>query len=394
MPMGPSKTRAIDHLHRGQSNDCYWHGLFGGIYISHMRLATYEHLIAAEDAADHALGTHAPRPSCATSTSTGCPRCCSTDEGQVVAVKPGEGGGIGSWDIRAARHALAAALRRRPEAYHETLRAHEAAGATSPPEVDGVSHADVDDPRGRRSAARRLDPRPRDGQGGRPLGAAVLRRPRAALGAGAVPRAGRDARGVRDGRGERAGRPAGRRVRRRPPRPRPGLAVAQRHGRSASRSRSARRSASLGDRLGPGARHRHRAAPPRRRADRRRGWASSCRSTSSVAAATRRPGTTSAATDRPTTGAGRPRASTRSATATTGWASRSRPRSTPAADAWWSPIETVSNSESGFERVYQGSSLLLSWPLRLAPGEARRFSVRQAVSVARDRAAEEAQAPA
>jgi hypothetical protein len=44
--------------------------------------------------------------------------------------------------------------------------------------------------------------------------------------------------------------------------------------------------------------------------------------------------------------------------------------------------------------VYQGSSLLLSWPLRFAPGEARRFSVRQAVSVARDRAAEEAQAPA
>ena len=33
-------TRRSDHLHRGQSNDCYWHGLFGGIYISHMRLAT------------------------------------------------------------------------------------------------------------------------------------------------------------------------------------------------------------------------------------------------------------------------------------------------------------------------------------------------------------------
>ena len=66
----------------------------------------------------------------------------------------------------------------------------------------------------------------------------------------------------------------------------------------------------------------------------------------------------------------------------------------PPADAWWSPIETVSNSESGFERVYQGSSLLLSWPLRLEPGEARRFSVRQVVAVARDRAAEEAAAPA
>jgi alpha-amylase len=58
----------------------------------------------------------------------------------------------------------------------------------------------------------------------------------------------------------------------------------------------------------------------------------------------------------------------------------------PAADAWWSPIETVSNSESGFERVYQGSALLVSWPVRLQPGETRRFAVRQAVAIARDRA--------
>ena len=60
MTEGPSRTAALDHLHRGQSNDCYWHGLFGGIYISHMRLATYEHLIAAEDAADRAA-RHAAR---------------------------------------------------------------------------------------------------------------------------------------------------------------------------------------------------------------------------------------------------------------------------------------------------------------------------------------------
>ena len=58
-----------DHLYQGQSNDCYWHGLFGGIYLSHMRLATLEHLIAAEDAADRAAGvtgvTHRDRrPRC------------------------------------------------------------------------------------------------------------------------------------------------------------------------------------------------------------------------------------------------------------------------------------------------------------------------------------------
>ena len=52
MPPGAAHDRALDHLYQGQSNDCYWHGLFGGVYLSHMRLATAAHLIAAEDAAD------------------------------------------------------------------------------------------------------------------------------------------------------------------------------------------------------------------------------------------------------------------------------------------------------------------------------------------------------
>ncbi len=56
MAPGPDRDRALDHLYQGQSNDCYWHGLFGGVYISHMRLATHEHLIAAEDLADRAGG--------------------------------------------------------------------------------------------------------------------------------------------------------------------------------------------------------------------------------------------------------------------------------------------------------------------------------------------------
>jgi len=38
------------------------------------------------------------------------------------------------------------------------------------------------------------------------------------------------------------------------------------------------------------------------------------------------------------------------------------------ADVWRAPIETVSLSESGFERVYQGSALMPVWRLDLAPG--------------------------
>ncbi|MEO8207681.1 MAG: alpha-amylase/4-alpha-glucanotransferase domain-containing protein, partial [Chloroflexota bacterium] len=62
--------------------------------------------------------------------------------------------------------------------------------------------------------------------------------------------------------------------------------------------------------------------------------------------------------------------------------------STPSqpADAWWAPIETVSNSEGGFERVYQGSSLLLSWRLDLPPGQEAVFGVTHRVAAATDRA--------
>ena len=40
----------------------------------------------------------------------------------------------------------------------------------------------------------------------------------------------------------------------------------------------------------------------------------------------------------------------------------------PAAEIWCAPVETISNSEAGFERVYQGEGLLLGWPLSLAGG--------------------------
>ena len=111
-----------DHLYQGQSNDCYWHGLFGGIYLSHMRLATLEHLIAAEDAADRAASTGGVSIETADLDVDGFDELLVTAPGQVVSLKPNEGGGIGSWDARAVRHAMGSVMRRREEAYHDTLR--------------------------------------------------------------------------------------------------------------------------------------------------------------------------------------------------------------------------------------------------------------------------------
>jgi len=41
----------------------------------------------------------------------------------------------------------------------------------------------------------------------------------------------------------------------------------------------------------------------------------------------------------------------------------------------WAPVETVSLSEAGFERIYQGSALLISWPVELTPGSEWRQAI-------------------
>jgi hypothetical protein len=55
----------------------------------------------------------------------------------------------------------------------------------------------------------------------------------------------------------------------------------------------------------------------------------------------------------------------------------------PAISAWFFPLMTVSKSEEGFERTYQGSSLLFVLPLNLSPGEGSKFNIRIEFSYSR-----------
>ncbi|MGI8927957.1 MAG: alpha-amylase/4-alpha-glucanotransferase domain-containing protein, partial [Candidatus Limnocylindrales bacterium] len=176
---GPLRDRALDHLYRGQSNDCYWHGLFGGVYIVHMRMATLAELIAAEDlvageSAVSGVGDY---------DLDGIDEVILGSLGQTVLVDVAEGAGIGSWDVRASRVALASVMRRRREAYHEALRAMETAKARGEKTAaktatsihdellakeSGLSAALVYDDHERRSGLVRLV-----GTDGRPIGDSV-----------------------------------------------------------------------------------------------------------------------------------------------------------------------------------------------------------------------------
>lgn len=48
---------ALLELWKGQCNDAYWHGIFGGLYLPHLRSALFRHLIAAESLAADILKT-------------------------------------------------------------------------------------------------------------------------------------------------------------------------------------------------------------------------------------------------------------------------------------------------------------------------------------------------
>ncbi|MDP2277086.1 MAG: DUF1925 domain-containing protein, partial [Nitrospirota bacterium] len=50
------KTQNLLHeLWKGQCNDAYWHGIFGGIYLPHLRSSLYRHLLNAESMAEEIL---------------------------------------------------------------------------------------------------------------------------------------------------------------------------------------------------------------------------------------------------------------------------------------------------------------------------------------------------
>lgn len=52
LPAAQRTAGMQEHLHRAQANDAYWHGLFGGLYLPHLRRAVWHNLLALEAALD------------------------------------------------------------------------------------------------------------------------------------------------------------------------------------------------------------------------------------------------------------------------------------------------------------------------------------------------------
>jgi len=110
-------------LLRAQCNDAYWHGVFGGLYAPHLRTEIWRSLIRAELVADkHTSGGQMGRVELLDYDTDGKNELLFTGPEYQALLKPSDGGTVAALDFRPTVSTLINSIQRRPEAYHARLR--------------------------------------------------------------------------------------------------------------------------------------------------------------------------------------------------------------------------------------------------------------------------------
>jgi hypothetical protein len=117
------RRAALDNLWAAQCNCPYWHGVFGGIYLSHIRKANYEHLIAAENLVDEAIRGTSPWVEVTEMdlTRDSHQELLVETPDMIFYFQPSSGGALFELDWRAKKFNLLNNLTRRKEGYHRDL---------------------------------------------------------------------------------------------------------------------------------------------------------------------------------------------------------------------------------------------------------------------------------
>ncbi|HLQ44904.1 MAG TPA: alpha-amylase/4-alpha-glucanotransferase domain-containing protein, partial [Planctomycetaceae bacterium] len=125
-------AEARSELYRGQCNCPYWHGSFGGLYLPHLRNAIYQHLIAADNlleevagklgSANHPGSGHWVRIDSYDFDFDAHQEIQLASDRLVAYLAPAHGGHLYELDLRSIRHNLLATLDRRFEPYHEKIK--------------------------------------------------------------------------------------------------------------------------------------------------------------------------------------------------------------------------------------------------------------------------------
>jgi hypothetical protein len=118
-----NRDQAMTHLLRAQCNDAYWHGIFGGLYAPHLRTALWRELIIAETLADRARNRSAQYRAAERLDfdADGMEEIEIVSPQFAAVVKPSGGGTLVVFDFRPSAVTLVNSLQRRVEAYHARI---------------------------------------------------------------------------------------------------------------------------------------------------------------------------------------------------------------------------------------------------------------------------------
>ena len=121
-PESGTLKSAREALWQGQGNDAYWHGVFGGLYLPHLRRAIKGALLSAEEGLRQARGGPGLNWSIGDLDGDGRDELLVTTSTLTLSFRPSAGGSLTECGYRPKRLDLADVLTRRAEAYHRKLK--------------------------------------------------------------------------------------------------------------------------------------------------------------------------------------------------------------------------------------------------------------------------------
>ncbi len=121
-------------LGRAQCNDAYWHGVFGGLYLKHLREAVWAHLAEAEGLLRTGEGLEVERSD---ADGDGHDEVMVHSSRFSATVAPARGGSLEELTYFAARSNLADVLTRRRESYHRPAHDRSAGAVEAPGDGEG-----------------------------------------------------------------------------------------------------------------------------------------------------------------------------------------------------------------------------------------------------------------
>jgi hypothetical protein len=126
LPERHKSPEMLQALYQAQANDAYWHGLFGGLYLPHLRRAIYNAIVTLE----HLLDSVAPRPSSVILDIDldGQDEIFLHNDTVQAVIRADGSAAVCELDAYGLRHNFGDTLTRQTEHYHRKVHIHDYAG--------------------------------------------------------------------------------------------------------------------------------------------------------------------------------------------------------------------------------------------------------------------------